>query len=51
MSVVTPVFTVGFSLATAVESVLKPSFNHFELIVIDQSASLHFGFARSAKRR
>ena len=51
MSVVMPVFTAGSYLAAAVESVLKPSFNHFELIVIDQPAPLLFGFAQSAKRR
>jgi len=55
MSVVMPVFNGGSHLAAAVESVLKPSFNHFDLIVIDgvtdQSASLLFGLAQPAKRR
>jgi hypothetical protein len=52
ISVVMPVLTAGSDLVAAVKSVLEPSFNHFELIVIDgsidQSASLLFSFAQSA---
>jgi hypothetical protein len=55
VSVVMPVFNGGCYLAAAVESILRQSFNDFELIVIDdgstdQSASLLSGFARSDGR-
>ena len=55
ISVVMPVFNGGSYLAAAVESILKQSFNDFELIVIDdgstdKTACVLAGFARSDGR-